>query len=726
MARTFLAVALAVGLILSLLAAAFTLLVGYSNLEDSAEVIERIVAPQLASMLWEFNPETENYVRSTLYLPYVSGLELLTDHGNIRFVNPDGRSRSTIERDYTLVHEGSQTLGILHVSFSRQEVLEEAIRTAGMLVLVLLGALGIAFLVQYRLFKVWIARPLVSLSDLAGALTLDTLDKPLPWSLMSSEKGAAAELDGLAHSLESMRRKLHVSLGERDRLQEELLGSEERYREVFDSAGDAILIHQGQTTRIIQANRAALSLFKTTEEMLFSSMGFATFLAGEAPYDAEAALAIIARCVEGGPQLVEWRARDSEGRNFWIEVSLTAVSIRGIPQVISSIRDIDARKRAENEAFHLQRLDSVGRLAGGIAHDFNNTLQAIMAECELGIMDAEPDSPAVQGFKAIKDGVQNSAKLTRQLLTFAHKGPVNPKMLDLNASMTSMHALFKRLVPEQIELIVRPYTNTLPVLIDNAHLDQLFTNLVVNARDAISGPGKITIASSTIHFSEEDVLIHPGIAPGDYAQLEVGDSGCGMSPEVIEHIFEPFFTTKPSDKGTGLGLSTVFGIMQQCRGAIKVYSEPGHGTVFKLFLPLSDSGTEPSAVKAVSRKVGRGELIVLVDDDRAIARGGERQLRTLGYEPWVFDNPLRACETLERTIRQPALLVTDLVMPGMSGIELHKRLTARFPSLRTLYVSGYPAELLPEGRGQVLLSKPYTLNQLAAAIERLMGDVPTE
>lgn len=722
MARTLLAVSLTVGLILSVLAATFTLLVGFSNLEDSAEVIEKIVAPQLASMLWEFNPQTENYVRSTLYLPYVSGLELVTDHENIKLVDPEGRNRSTLERQYALVHEGSQTLGILNVSFSRQEVLEEALQTAGMLVLVLLGALGVAFLVQYRLFKVWIARPLVALSDLAGALTLDTLNRPLSWPLTASAKGAAAELDGLALSLEGMRRKLHASLGERDRLQEELLGSEERYREVFDSAGDAILIHQGQSTKIIEANRAALSLFKTKEEVLFSSDGFATFLAGEAPYDAESALAIMARCVERGPQLVEWRARDSRGRIFWIEVSLTPVTIRGSLQVISSIRDIDARKRAENEAFHLQRLDSVGRLAGGIAHDFNNTLQAIMAECELGILDAGPDNPAVQGFKAIKDGVHNSAKLTRQLLTFAHKGPVTPMRLDLNVSLTSMHTLFKRLVPELIELVVKPFASPLPVLIDSAHLDQLLTNLVVNARDAIQGPGRITISSSAIDFSEEDTRIHPGITPGKYALLEVGDSGCGMSPEIKEHIFEPFFTTKPADKGTGLGLSTVFGIMQQCKGAIKVYSEPGQGSVFKLFLPLSGSGPEAltETDKAVSQ--GKGELVVLVDDDRGIARGSERQLLALGYEPWVFDNPLQACSTLEQTERQPALLITDLVMPGMSGIELHKKLTTRFPSLRTLFVSGYPAELLPEGGGQVLLSKPYTLDQLAAAMKGLMGE----
>jgi PAS domain S-box-containing protein len=724
MARTLLTVSLAVGLILSILAATFMLLVGFSNLEDSAEVIERIVVPQLASMLWEFNPQTENYVRSTLYLPYVNRLDLETDHGTVSLVDPAGRLHSTIEREYILSHQGSQTLGILHVSFSRQEVLEEALQTAGMLVLVLLGALGAAFLVQYRLFRIWIAHPLVSLSELAGALTLDTLDKPLSWSQWSSGKGTAAELDGLALSLEGMRQTLHVSLGERDRLREELLGSEERYREVFDSAGDAILIHQGQTTRIIQANRAALSLFKTTEEFLLSSEGFAAFLAGESPYDAETALAIIARCVKLGPQLVEWRARDSKGRNFWIEASITAVVIRGNLQVISSIRDIDARKKAENEAFHLQRLDSIGRLAGGIAHDFNNTLQAIMAECELGILDAEPDSPAVLGFKAIKDGVQNSAKLTRQLLTFAHKEPVNPKILDLNASLTSMHTLFKRLVPELIELVVRPFDSPLPVLIDSAHLDQLLTNLVVNARDAIRGPGRITIASSTIHFSEDDVLSHPGLTPGAYAQLEVGDSGCGMSPEVLEHIFEPFFTTKPADKGTGLGLSTVFGIMQQCKGAIKVYSEPGHGTVFRLFLPLSGSKPESSTGKDRNRWPGKGELIVLVDDDHSIARGGERQLKALGYEPWVFDDPLQACSILEQTERQPALLITDLVMPGMSGIELNKRLTARFPTLRTLFVSGYPAELLPEGSGQVLLSKPYTLDQLAAALEGLMSDTP--
>jgi len=297
-------------------------------------------------------------------------------------------------------------------------------------------------------------------------------------------------------------------------------------------------------------------------------------------------------------------------------------------------------------------------------------------------------------------------------------------MLDLNASLTSMHTLFRRLVPERIQLVVRPFDHPLMVLIDSAHLDQLLTNLVVNARDAIQEAGTITICSSAIQLSEEDTQIHTGIAPGKYAVLEVGDSGCGMSPEVIEHIFEPFFTTKPADKGTGLGLSTVFGIMQQCKGSIKVYSEPGQGTVFKLFLPISDNSLESPEGIAKGRPAGKGELVVMVDDDPGIARGGERQLKSLGYEPWVFDNPLQACSILEQTERQPALLITDLVMPGMSGIELHKRLTARFPSLRTLFVSGYPAELLPEEDGQLLLSKPYTLDQLASAMAGLMDDAP--
>ena len=349
-----------------------------------------------------------------------------------------------------------------------------------------------------------------------------------------------------------------------------------------------------------------------------------------------------------------------------------------------------------------------------------------MAECELGILDAEQDGTAMQGFKAIKAGVLNSAKLTRQLLTFAHKGPVNPKVLDLNASLTTMHTLFKRLVPQLIELVVKPYTKPLPVLIDSAHLDQLLTNLVVNARDAITEKGKIIISSSEIQFSDMDTLIHPGIMPGKYALLEVGDSGCGMSAEVQEHIFEPFFTTKPADKGTGLGLSTVFGIMQQCKGNIKVYSEPGQGTVVKLFLPLSSCDPESAPATERSRPGGSGKLIILVDDDQAIARNGERQLSTLGYEAWVFDSPLQAYEILRQTEREPELLITDIVMPGMSGTELYKKLSTHFPTLRALFVSGYPAELLPEGSGEILLTKPYTLEQLALAIENRISAPPAE
>jgi PAS domain S-box-containing protein len=722
--RTLLGVSLIVGLSLSALAVVFTLIVGFRNLESSASVIERVNVPRLSALLWELSPQTEEYLRTMLYLPYVHKLELETDDSAFSLSDPDFSERVE-RRDFTLTYERFPSLGVLRVYFSRSELLRDALRTSALLALVLVGALGAAFLLQYRLFRLWLTEPLTSLSELTRHLTLDTLDKPLEWSGQAAKAGKTRELDGLAHTLEDMRRNLHASLGERDRLQHELLRSEERYREVFDSAGDAILLHRGKTTELLEANRAALGLFKTSEPELFKPGGFASFLAFESPYDEARALKMLERSVDEGPQLFEWRMRDSKNRVFWAEVSLTAVMIGGELQVISSIRDIDARKRAESEAFHLQKLDSIGRLAGGIAHDFNNTLQSILAECELGMMDAEAagksDGLAVQSFQAIKEGVMRSAMLTKQLLTFARKGMSDPKPLDLNAALTSMHKLLRRLVPETIHLALKPCALPLRVFVDDSQLDQLLTNLVVNARDAIEGSGSIVVETESISFSREDAQIHPSFVPGDYALLTVSDTGCGMDDALRERIFEPFFTTKPSGQGTGLGLSTVFGIMQQSKGFIQVYSEPGRGSSFKAYFPLSTASLPQGDGEARAALRGKGELVVLVDDDAQLAHIGERQLRTLGYEPWVFTDPKEAWATLEGSLREPAALVTDLVMPGLSGVELEARLKRRFPAMRSLFVSGYSADLLPavEDR-RSLLSKPYTLERLAIALHSLL------
>jgi len=722
--RTLLGVSLAVGLSLSALAVVFTLIAGFRNLESSASVIERVNVPRLSALLWELSPQTEEYLRTMLYLPYVHKLEMRTDDTTYSLSDP-GANESVERRDFKLIYERFPPLGVLSVYFSRSELLRDALRTSALLALVLIGALGAAFLLQYRLFRLWLTEPLTSLSELTRHLTLDTLDKPLEWSGQAAKAGKTRELDGLAHTLEAMRRNLHASLGERDRLQQELLRSEERYREVFDSAGDAILLHRGKTTQLLEANKAALGLFKTSEAELFKPGGFAAYMAFDPPYDEDRALKMLERSAEEGPQLFEWRMRDSRNRVFWSEVSLTAVMIGGELQVISSIRDIDARKRAESEAFHLQKLDSIGRLAGGIAHDFNNTLQSILAECELGMMDAEAGGTgggeAAHSFQAIKEGVMRSAMLTKQLLTFARKGMSDPKPLELNAALSSMHKLLRRLVPETISLVLKPCAAPLRVFVDDSQLDQLLTNLVVNARDAIAGSGSIIIETESIRFSQEDADIHASFVPGDYALLTVSDTGCGMDDALRERIFEPFFTTKPSGKGTGLGLSTVFGIMQQSKGFIQVYSEPGRGSSFKAYFPLSTAIAPLAESEAKEAMRGTGELVVLVDDDAQLASIGERQLRTLGYEPWVFTDSKEACATLEGSAREPAVLVSDLVMPGLSGVELEERLKKRFPAMRSLFVSGYSADLLPvvEDR-RSLLSKPYTLERLAMALHSLL------
>ncbi len=406
-----------------------------------------------------------------------------------------------------------------------------------------------------------------------------------------------------------------------------------------------------------------------------------------------------------------------------------------ISGVVMSGRDITERKRAEEEREKLQsqltqaqKMQSVGRLAGGVAHDFNNMLQVISGNVSLALLDLPVDSPVRDSLLEVQKSAQRSADLTRQLLAFARKQTIAPKVLDLNDTLAGMLKMLRRLIGEDINLSWMPGANLWPVKLDPSQIDQVLANLCVNARDAIGGVGTVTIETTNVTLDDTYVQSHPECVPGEYVMLAVSDTGKGMDFETRSHLFEPFFTTKEQGKGTGLGLATVFGIVKQNLGLISVYSEPGQGTTFKLYLPRAEA-QEIAAVAVARKKDLRGtETILLVEDEDQILVLAKRILQQHGYTVLASRSPEAALKLAEQHSGRIHLLITDVVMPGMNGRELRQRLAALQPELRCLYMSGYTANVIAHhgvlDEGVQFLQKPFTIESLAEQVREALKQSP--
>ena len=418
--------------------------------------------------------------------------------------------------------------------------------------------------------------------------------------------------------------------------------------------------------------------------------------------------------------------RDGEGRiAYFVAVK------RDITQ---QLLDQKEREDLQSRLVQARKMESIGRLAGGIAHDFNNMLQAILGYAEMGLEEVKEGQPLHSDLLEIQKAARRSAALTQQLQAFARKQPVRPKILDLNAAIDGMTGMLRPLLGEQIALEWVPGTGAARIQVDPSHLDQVVTNLCVNARDAVSGPGRIRIETDTVRLDRPLLNLHGDIPPGDYVRLTVADSGCGMAPGMIEHIFEPFFTTKTAGKGTGLGLATVYGILQQNHAIPRVHSRPGKGTTFQVYFPRLPDQAKPAAVGTpddpeVLQSLRGTETILIAEDEKALLQTARRMLESLGYTVRACDTPAEALRLLETSPRAFDLLLTDVMMPDMSGPELVRQALAVRPDLPHLYMSGYAANLLAEkgvrDTGAGFLQKPFSRIQLARKIRDVLDRPPS-
>ena len=523
--------------------------------------------------------------------------------------------------------------------------------------------------------------------------------------------------------LQALSNILSVAI-ERARTEENLRESEDRFRNTFEQAAVGIG-HVGADGRWLKVNQKLCQILGYSAEELtqktFTEVTHRDYVAS--CHDT------VRRLTRGKADLIKADMRYLRKDGSFVWAALTASGVQdntgGGKYFIAVIEDISERKQLEAELRQSQKMEAIGKLAGGIAHDFNNLLTVINGRSQLLISRLKPGDSVRREFELIYETGERAAALTRQLLAFSRRQVLDPRIVDLTEIVANMQTMLARLIHENIALATALDPDLGKVKADPGQIEQAVMNLAVNARDAMPNGGKLTIETANVTFDEAYLRLHPYSKPGEYAMLAVSDSGCGMNPEVKARVFEPFFTTKEVGKGTGLGLSTVYGIVKQSSGYIEVYSELGKGTVFKIYLPrLSEGASARRSNFNLSSVRGGSETIVVVEDEEGVRELLRDVLMGHGYNVLAAENGDDALRMMAGHPTQIHLLITDVIMPSMSGPELAGRATVLKPALLVLYMSGYTDHaIVCNGNlepGLNFLQKPFSADSVARKVREVL------
>jgi len=517
---------------------------------------------------------------------------------------------------------------------------------------------------------------------------------------------------------------------DRKRAEDALRESEKKYRLVLEVNPDPMIVYD-IAGKVIYLNPAFAGLFGwSLEERIGKKMD--DFVPDENWPETRMMIDMII----AGKNFygIETRRLARDGRI--IPVSISGSCYRNqegsIEASVINLRDITEIRRAEAEKKKLekqyrqaQKMEAIGQLAGGVAHDFNNMLNIILGYAQMALMKIGKSGPINAELQEIMSAARRSADLVKQLLAFARKQTIAPKALDLNVTVAGMLNMLRKLIGEDIDLQWMPAANLWPVKMDPTQVDQITANFAVNARDSIPGVGKITIETGNVELDDLYCIQHDGFISGEYAMLAVSDNGCGMDKETREKIYEPFFTTKQSGKGTGMGLATVYGIVKQNNGFINVYSEPGKGTTFKIYMPrCRDEAMVTDEPRPETGQLTGTETVLLVEDDEVLLKMAEIMLEEFGYDVLTTGSPNEAIELAGQYAGKIHLLMTDVVMPEMSGRDLQKRFSGLRPDAKCLFMSGYTANVIAHrgilDEGVNFLQKPFTMNDLAYKVREAL------
>ncbi len=510
---------------------------------------------------------------------------------------------------------------------------------------------------------------------------------------------------------------------ERKRIEQELKESEERFKSLHNASFGGITIHDKGV--ILECNQGLSEITGYTYDELIGMDGL--LLISDATREM-----VMSNIKDGYEKPYEAEGVRKDGTVYPLRLEARNIRYKGKDVRVVEFRDITEQKQAEKEKEYLenqlrqaQKMESIGHLAGGVAHDFNNKLMGIMGYTELCRDSIGKEHPIRGYLDEIMVEAERSANLTRQLLAFARKQTIAPKVLDINDAITNILKMLRRLIGEDIDLVWVPGANLCQIKIDPGQIDQILANLCVNARDAISGIGKVTIETGNATIDEDYCTEHVEALPGKYVILAVSDDGCGMDRKTLKNIFEPFYTTKGIGKGTGLGLATVYGIVKQNNGFVNVYSEQGEGTTFRIYLPrIEEECTSTKTNTATGSKIGGTETILLVEDEKGVLLTLSRFLKILGYTVLSADSGEAALKLAADHGEAIQLMITDVVMPGMNGRNLAEKLANEYPEMKVLYMSGYTANVIAHrgilDNGVHFINKPISRNLLAAKVRETL------
>jgi len=513
---------------------------------------------------------------------------------------------------------------------------------------------------------------------------------------------------------------LLLDVTEKHRHEELLRQSEERFSKAFRSSPLGIAIVTVNEGRYVDVNDAFARMLGAAYDELVGKTVWQTNLW----VDSLDRHTMIANLRKIGRFTMQTRFNTKTKGICYVQIASELIDLGGEACVLSISNDISEAKKLEQQFRQAQKMEAVGRLAGGVAHDFNNMLGIILGYSEL-LLDRLQDTSSQDQLREMKAAAERAATLTRQLLAFSRQQVLQPKVLDLNTVIKDLSSMLRRMIGEDIDFSFNPGSNLGRVEADRGQIEQILMNLAVNARDAMPRGGKLIIDTSNAELDEVYASTHPGARPGPYVCISVSDSGVGIPPEVLPHIYEPFFTTKGQGQGTGLGLSMVYGVVKQSGGYIWAYSEVGKGTRFKVFLPRVQTPVDQEAPKPMVSSAKGSGTILLVEDDAALRKLTRGVLETHGYAVLEAKDGESALEICSASGTHIDLLLTDVVMPKMSGHELAVRLRDTHPGIRVMYISGYTNDLIATHGvlhdNVALLEKPFTRSSLLKKVEDVLN-----
>jgi two-component system cell cycle sensor histidine kinase/response regulator CckA len=540
-------------------------------------------------------------------------------------------------------------------------------------------------------------------------------------------------LDSARATLDDAGRILHIEgtvqdITDRKQAELRLRESEAEYRLLFDANPHPMFVIDVETVQFLAANSAAVGAYG------FSREEFLALTAADIrpPEDVPQMHARM-RAATGARGIVsvgEVRHRRKDGTIFDVQITSSSLTFGGRAAVLALAIDITERKRAaatleklEGQLRQSQKMEAIGQLAGGVAHDFNNLLGVIIGYSELILRDLAADSPSARRMAEVRTAADRAATLTRQLLAFSRRQVLQPRILDLNAVVAEAEAMLARVISENVEVVTVLAPNLGRVRADPGQLHQVILNFAVNARDAMPDGGRLTLETRNVDLASAAADRHPTLAPGRYVALVVSDTGAGMAPEVLEHMFEPFFTTKEQGHGTGLGLATVYGVVTQSGGHVEVESAVGRGTTFKVYLPVAEAEQDQVAPPAAGPRAS--ETVLLIEDAEPLREMVQEILEADGFRVLAAEDGERALEAAASHQGAIALVITDVVMPGISGPAAAERLKLLRPEIRVLFMSGYTDEAIGRhgelDRDTHFIQKPFSAEALLRKVREALA-----